>query len=170
MYFLPISLLGQELPKKHSIYVQGGYMSSLYVKEAKGKRIISETETMHHKCVILNAGFQLLLTNKWLIGPAFTYDHFGTKQRAVEYSVLSYLLRCDRMWKETKIYRLYSGLAIGLRTVKRFEDEVITERRIIPGYHIYLIGADIKIKKFLFDVYAGYGVSGILNFGGKYEF
>jgi opacity protein-like surface antigen len=161
----------QSLTKKYCFYIQGGYMSSLYVKKAGQGEIISETEARHHKCIILNAGIQVNLSKKWKIGLAFTYDHFGTKHRSVEFSTLSYLLRCDRTWKETKKYTLYSGLSLGVRKSRRFENEVEIERKVNPGYQIYLMGANYKITdRLFFDVNAGWGVSGTLNAGLKYRF
>jgi hypothetical protein len=170
LYFLQVSALCQQPAKKYSFYVEGGYMSSHYIKEARQKSIVSETESRHHRCIILNTGFQFSVSEKWRIGPAFTYDHFGTKHRSVEYSVLSYMLRGDRIWKQTGKFSLYSGLAIGVKTTKRLENEVVTGRSTGPGYHIYLIGADIKLYKFLVNVNAGWGVSGFVSIGMKYAF
>src|SRR5712671_4649604 len=123
MILLPISLLAQQQPGKFLLYAQGGYMSSGYIKKSGEKEIVSTTETRHHKCIILNAGFLVSLSQKWRIGSVFVYDHFGTKRRSVEYSNLSYMIRCDRIWKETKKYSFYSGLAFGIRKIRRFEDE-----------------------------------------------
>jgi hypothetical protein len=80
---LHIGIFAQQREKKPSFYVHGGYMSSFYVKEANRNTLISEKETQHHKCIILNTGFQLSIFEKWRIGPAFTYDHFGAKHRSV---------------------------------------------------------------------------------------
>lgn len=93
---------------KLSFYAQGGYKSSGYIKESAHNEIASAKETAHHKCIVLNAGFLVNIADKWRIGPAFTYDHFGTKHRSVEFSNLSYMLRCDRTWKAAKTYSLYS--------------------------------------------------------------
>ena len=146
---LPLSVLAQQRPGKYLFYIQGGYMSSGYIKESGQKEIVSE---------------------KWRIGPAFTYDHFGTKHRSVEYSNLSYMMRCDRIWKTTKKYSFYSGLSLGARKIRRFEDEIETESHVSMAYQVYLLGADLKIDRFLINVNAGYGVSGILNVGLKYRF
>lgn len=167
---LPVSLPAQQQAGKFFFYVQGGYMSSGYVKESVQKVIVSAKETQHHKCIILNAGFLVRISENWRVGPAFTYDHFGTKHRSVEVSNLSYMLRCDRIWKETKNYLFYSGFSLGARKIRRFEDETEVGRRAKPAYQIYLAGADFKINRFLIDVNAGYGVSGILNVGVKYRF
>jgi hypothetical protein len=113
VYLLPIVVTAQQRSGKYFVYAQGGYLSSLYVHEAMQKTIVSEAETRNHKCIILNAGLQLLISKIWRVGLAFTYDHFGTKYRSVEYSALSYLFRCDRIWRETKKSILYSGLPLG---------------------------------------------------------
>jgi hypothetical protein len=168
---LHIAISAQQREKKFSFYVQGGYMSSLYIKEANQSSLTSEKETRHHKCIIFNTGVQFYISEKWRIGPSFTYDHFGAKHRSVEYSNLSYMIRCDRIWKETKKCSLYSGLMIGVRKTRRFEDEAEVERRVSPCYQIYLIGAECKmIKGLSFDINAGWGVSGILSIGAKYWF
>ncbi|HMK26941.1 MAG TPA: hypothetical protein VK483_13000 [Chitinophagaceae bacterium] len=167
---LPVLLLAQQRPGKYLFYIQGGYMSSGYIKESRQKEIVSEKETQHHKCIIFSAGFMINLSEKWRIGPAFTYDHFGTKHRSVEYSNLSYMLRCDKIWKATKKYSFYSGLSLGARKIRRFEDETETESHVSMAYQVYLLGADLKIDRFLIDVNVGYGVAGILNVGLKYRF
>ena len=168
---LQIEISAQQQGKKFSFYVQGGYMSSQYVKEAKLNTLISEKETRHHKCIILNTGFQFNISEYWRVGPSFTYDHFGAKHRSVEYSNLNYMIRCDRIWKKTKKYSLYSGLMTGLRKTRRFEEEIEVEHRVHPCYHIYLIGAESKVTNGLFfDVNAGWGATGILSIGAKYRF
>ena len=167
---LPLAVPAQQRQGKYFIYIQGGYKSSGYIKESGQKEIVSETETHHHRCIIFNAGFLVKLSDKWRIGPAFTYDHFGTKHRSVEYSNLSYMIRCDRIWKEAKHYSFYSGLSLGVRKVRKFEDETEMERRVIPAYQVYLLGAEYKTGRFQIDINAGYGVSGILSAGIKYRF
>jgi hypothetical protein len=167
---LPLAVPAQQRPGKYLFYIQGGYMSAGYIKESRQKDIVSEKETQHHKCIIFSAGFLVSLSEKWRIGPAFTYDHFGTKHRSVEYSNLSYMMRCDRIWKATKKYSFYSGLSLGVRKVRRFDDEIETERHLSTAYQVYLLGTDLKINRFLIGVNVGYGVSGILNVGLKYRF
>jgi len=156
--------------KKVFFYVQGGYKSSGYIKAHDHNEIISETEKDHHKCIILNVGMLVTLSEKWRTGLAFTYDHFGTKHRSVEYSNISYMVRVDRIWGETKNYLLYSGLSLGLRKIREFEEEIEVERRLGAGYQVYLAGGELKINKFMIDVNAGYGVSGVFNAGVKYQF
>ena len=91
--------------------------------------------------------------------------------RSVEYSNLSYLLRCDRIWKKTKNYSLYSGLAAGTRKVRKFEEEKETERKIVLGYQIYLAGISYKVlNRFSLDATTGWGVTGILSIGATYRF
>ena len=124
IFFIPIVLHAQQPTKKNSIYVLGGIKSSSYLKEAAQKKIVSENETRHHKCIVFNAGIQFDISEKWRIGASFTYDHFGTKHRSIEYSNISYLMRYDRVWKKGKRYSLYSGLATGFRKVREFENEV----------------------------------------------
>lgn len=167
---LSLAVPAQQRQGRYSFYIQGGYKSSGYIRESGQKEIVSETETNHHKCIIFNAGFLVNLSEKWRIGPAFTYDHFGTKHRSVEFSNLSYMLRCDRIWKEAKHYSFYSGLSLGVRKIRRFEDEIEMERQVLPAYQVYLLGAEYKIGRFHIDINAGYGVSGILNAGIKYRF
>jgi len=167
---LPIFLSAQISSGKYFIYVQGGYVSSWYVKEAMQKSIVTETDPHTHKCIILNAGLQIKISKNWRIGPSFTYDHFGTKHRDVEFHSFSYLLRVDRIWKETKQMTLYSGLCSGINSIRRFEEKVKKDYSVNPCWHICLLGAEIKIYKFLLDVNAGYGVSGVLNMGIKYRF
>ncbi|MGH2553498.1 MAG: hypothetical protein ACRDEB_07265, partial [Chitinophagaceae bacterium] len=123
--FFPVALLAQT-SKKISFYVQGGYMSSGFIKESALKDFVSAKETSHHKCIILNAGFLVRVSEKWRIGPAFTYDHFGAKHRSVEFSNLSYMIRTDRIWKENRNFLLYSGLSLGIKKVRRFDDEIET--------------------------------------------
>ena len=171
LYFLPTMLLAQKLTRKYSFYIQGGYLSSGYIKESAQKKIVSALETQHHKYIILNAGFQVHLSEKWRTGLVFTYDHFGTKKRSVEYSNLCYMFRCDRIWIKTKKYSCYSGLSFGIRKIRQFENEVEIERKVNPGYQIYLMGTDFKLAdRLFFDINAGWGVSGILNVGLKYSF
>lgn len=167
---LPLSVPAQQQPGKYFFYVQGGYRSSGYIKEAGQKEIVSKTETHHHKCIIFNAGFLVRVSEKWRTGPAFTYDHFGTKHRSVEYSNLSYMIRCDRIWKENKNFLFYSGLSLGVSKIRKFEEEKEVECHIKPAYQIYLAGVDIKINRLMIDINTGYGVSGILNAGLKYRF
>ena len=156
--------------EKYVFYVQGGYKSSGYIKESGHNEIVSAKETQHHKCIVLNAGFLVNVADKWRVGPAFTYDHFGTKRRSAEFSNLSYMLRCDRTWKSAKTYSLYSGASLGIRKVRRFDNEIETGRYTTFGYQVYLIGAELKSGSFAIDANAGYGVSGILNFGLKCRF
>jgi hypothetical protein len=160
----------QQLQKKYFVYVGGGHISSLYVNRAVLKTIVSETDSRSHACPILNAGIQRMVSKDWRVGLSFSYDHFGLKDRSIEYSSLGYMLRCDRIWKETKKSILYSGLSAGIRTLKRFDNEVLKEHHVSPGYHLYLIGADFKIEKFLLDINIGVGTSGVLNYGLKYRF
>ncbi len=167
---LPLSVLAQQRPGKYFFYVQSGYMSSGYIKESGQKEIVSKTETHQHKCIIFNAGFLVKISEKWRTGPAFTYDHFGSKHRSVEYSNISYMIRCDRIWKETKKFLFYSGLSLGGRKTRKFEEEKEVESQIKPDYQVCLLGADFKSGRFLIDINIGYGVSGILNAGLKYRF
>ena len=89
----------------------------------------------------------------------------------MEYSTLSYLLRCERTWKEKKKYSLYSGLSAGIRKARRLENEVEMESKINTGYQVYLMGINYKAaNKVFFDVNAGWGVSGILSAGLQYRF
>ncbi len=168
---LPIIIKAQQQSKHISLYIHGGYKSAAYLKENSHEHLISETETRHHKCIIFSAGLQWDISEKWRIGPSFTYDHFGTKLRSVEYSNLSYLLRCDRIWKKTKNYSLYSGLAIGAKKVRKFEAEIETEKKKALGYQINLIGINYKfMNRFSLDANMGWGASGILNIGASYRF
>ena len=167
---IPMAVAAQHQLGKFSFYAQGGYMSAGYIKESALRELVSEKETQHHKCIILNAGLLIRISEKWRMGPAFTYDHFGTKHRSVEYSNLNYMLRGDRIWKETRSYAFYSGLSLGLRKVRRFEDEVETAKYEKLAYQIYLAGFELKVNRLAIDVNAGYGVSGILNLGLKYNF
>ena len=168
--FLPVLITAQQLSRKHFIYVQGGYVSSWFVKEALQKSIVSETDPHSHKCIILNAGFQMMLSKNWRIGPSFTYDHFGTKHRDIEFHSFSYLLRIDRVWKETKQITLYSGFSLGINSIRRIDAEIKKDHEVNAGWHVYVLGADIKLYKFLIDINTGYGVSGVFNIGAKYRF
>lgn len=103
-----MDLPAQQQAKNFSMYIHGGYRSTAYIINEGQQKMVSETETSHHKCIIFNAGLQWNLSKKWRIGPSFTYDHFGTKHRSVEYSNLSYLLRCDRIWKKKLFLVLWS--------------------------------------------------------------
>lgn len=161
---------GQQQPGKYFLYAQGGYKSSGYIKESGLHSIVSEKETAHHKCIVLNAGLLVSVGNKWRVGPAFTYDHFGTKHRSVEFSNLSYMLRCDRIWKTSNSYTLYSGLSLGVRKVRRFDDEIETGRYTTLGYQVYLLGAELKLGSFAIKADAGYGVAGVVSIGGRYRF
>lgn len=168
---LSLAISAQQAEKKYSFYFQGGYKSSLFIKEHGGHRLRSGTESHQHKCIIFNTGIQFFLRGNLRIGTSFTYDHFGTKHRSVEHSNLSYMLRCDWIWKEKNSYLLYSGLAGGLRRTRRFENEKETERMTAAAYHIYVIGAEYKIIKNLFiDANAGWGISGIVSAGAKFRF
>ncbi|MGQ0740240.1 MAG: hypothetical protein ACT4OJ_14405 [Bacteroidota bacterium] len=170
-FLLPLALQAQQSSKSISFYLQGGYRSAPYIKEAGHKGIVSTTETNHHRCIIFNAGLQWDIADKWRIGPSFTYDHFGTKHRSVEFSNLSYLLRLDRTWVKKKNYNIYSGAAAGIRKVRKFEDETETARKTVLGYQIYLAGFNYKVfNRFFLDVNAGWGVSGIVSVGAKYRF
>lgn len=154
-----------------SFYAQGGYMSSGYIKEWGQKELTSSTETHRHKCIILNAGLQVRVAANWRAGFSFTYDHFGTKHRSVEYSNLSYMLRGDRIWRESKRLLLYSGLAAGIKKTRKFEEDAETGKKVKEAIQVYAIGAEIRITRwFSLDVNAGYGVSGILNAGGRFRF
>jgi hypothetical protein len=156
---------------KISFYTQGGYLSSGYLKEWGCKEIASSTETHWHKCIVLNAGFQVRMNKVWRIGPSFTYDHFGTKHRSVEYSNLSYMLRADRIWYEGKRFSFYSGLALGIKKVRKFEEERETGKRTATTFQVYVAGAELRLTKwFYLNLNAGYGVSGILSAGGSFRF
>lgn len=168
---LPLAIAAQQNQKKVSFYTQGGYRSSNYIKEAGKYHLRSATESHHHKCIILNAGLQYRFAAKWVAGLSFTYDHFGTKHRSVELSNISYLIRCDRIWKEERRYLLYSGLMLGITKIRRFEDEKETERQTGPGYQVCIIGAEYKIVKWLsIDVNAGWGATGLLSAGARFKF
>jgi hypothetical protein len=163
--------IGAQQTSNHSFYVQAGYRSSLFIKEAREHGLNSATESSHHKCIVLNAGFQFYLRYNWRIGASFTYDHFGSKHRSVEFSNLSYMFRCDKIWLERNKYRLYSGLATGLTKQRKFENEKETGRELQLGYNIYLLGSEYKITKNLFiDANAGWGVSGIVSAGTRFNF
>lgn len=168
--FFPVFITAQQPSGKYFIYVQGGYVSSWYVKEAMQKSIVTETDPHNHKCIILNAGFQVMVSKNWRIGPSFTYDHFGTKHRDIEFHSFSYLLRVDRIWKETKQITVYSGLSLGVNSIRQIEDEIKKDYQVNPGWQVYLLGADMKLYRFLIDVNTGYGVSGVFNIGAKYRF
>lgn len=162
--------MAQHSSKKFSLYVQGGYMSNGFIKEGVAHHIHSATETHQHKCIIFSAGFMIDLPGKWRIGPAFTYDHFGTKHRSIEYSNLIYMLRADRIWKENKHFLFYSGAATGIKKIRQFEEEKEIGRREVLAYQVYLAGLELKLNRFSLDATAGYGVSGILNVGLRYRF
>ena len=167
--FLPMISIAQER-NKFSFYVQGGYLSSNYMREAMQKGISSKTESRDHTCVILNAGFQVRVSKAWRIGPAFAYDHFGTKHRSVKFSVFNYLLKADRIWKETSQFNLYSGLALGVTTSRQVSDNIVIGRKVNMAYQIQLAGASIKLDHFELDVNFGWGVSGLAAAGIRYNF
>jgi len=168
---LPLVIAAQQNGGKVSFYAQGGYRSSNYILEDGRDHLNSATESHHHKCIILNAGLQYRFAAKWRAGISFTYDHFGTKHRSVELSNISYLLRCDRIWKEESRYLLYSGVMLGITKKRRFEDEKETERKTAPGYQVCVFGAEYKIAKWLsIDMNAGWGVTGILGAGARFKF
>jgi hypothetical protein len=167
---LSLSASAQHHSGKFFFYIQGGYKSSGYINESGHKEIVSAKETQHHKCIIFNAGFLVRVSDKWRTGPAFTYDHFGTKHRSVEFSNLSYMLRCDRIWKENKSFLIYSGLSLGTKKIRKFEEEKEVIRRTNLAYQVYLAGVEIKMGHLMIDANAGYGVSGILNLGLTYRF
>lgn len=168
---LSLTIAAQHNKHKHSFYLQGGYRSSLFIKENGDHHLVSETESHQHKCIVFNTGVLFYAAQNWRVGASFTYDHFGTKHRSVEHSNLSYLLRCDRVWKEKSRYLLYSGLMLGVRKTRRFEEEEETGRQTAPAYHVCLIGAEYKLMNRVFiDVNAGYGVAGIVSIGAKFRF
>ena len=80
------------------------------------------------------------------------------------------MLRCDRIWKETKTYLFYSGLTFGVKKIRQFEDEIEIASRVSPAFQCYLIGAEFKLNRFSIDANAGWGVAGILGAGVKYRF
>ena len=168
---LSMTVSGQQNEKKYSFYLQGGYKSSLFIKEAAMHTLSSATESNSHKCIVLNTGVQFYLTATCRIGASLTYDHFGTKHRSVEQSNLSYFVRCDRIWKQKRKYAWYSGLMLGVTRIRRFEKETEIFRHSAAGYHIYLVGAEYKLVNNLFiDANAGWGMSGILSLGAKFRF
>jgi hypothetical protein len=169
-FLLPITLSAQQQSGKISFFYQAGYMSSGFITKSGQNKIATTTETQPHKCIIFNVGFLMRLSEKWRIGPAFTYDHFGTKQRSGEYSNLSFMVRSDRIWKETKTYLFYSGLSSGVKKIRQFEDEIEIASHVTPAFQFYLIGAEFKVNRFSFDANAGWGVAGILCAGVKYRF
>ena len=123
-FLSPITLLAQQQSGRISFFYQPGYMSSGFITKTRQNEIATAKETQPHKCIIFNVGFLMRLSETWRIGPAFTYDHIGTKLRSGEYSSLSFMLRCDRIWKETKTYLFYSGLSFGVKKIRQFEDEI----------------------------------------------
>ncbi len=170
-FLLSLVSSAQQNKKKYFFYFQGGYKSSLFIKEAARHRFHSGTESHSHKCIVFNTGIQFLLAEGWRVGASFTYDHFGTKHRSLEFSNLSYLVRCDRIWKEKRNYSVYSGLMIGLTKTRQFEEEIEARQQTAPCYHIYLFGAEYKMINNLFmDMNAGWGVAGIINMGAKFRF
>ncbi|MBI1342673.1 MAG: hypothetical protein GC171_07065 [Terrimonas sp.] len=167
----PFFMFAQQNAKKLSLYVQGGYKSSAYFNKSGNHEFVSETEISHHKCIILNAGLQWQVAEKWRIGPSFTYDHFGTKQRSVEFSNMSFLLRGDRIWKATKDYEVYSGLAMGIRKLRKFEEEIETTQTVNFSYQLYLAGINLKLlSNFFIDVNIGWGNTGIFSAGARILF
>jgi hypothetical protein len=170
LMILASTVLAAQKKGKVFFYVQGGYMSAGYMKALKEKVPAAVEEHDHHKCIVLNSGILITLTDRWRAGPVFTYDHYGTKHRSVEYSNLSYMARCERIFLETKNYSIYSGLALGIRKTRKFINEVEVEKKVSAGYQFYLAGIDLKMKNWMLDVNAGCGVSGILSAGIKYRF
>lgn len=169
-FLLPFTLTAQQHSGKISFFYQAGYLSAGYINKSGQNEIATMKEAQPHKCIIFNVGFLMRLSEKWRMGPAFTYDHFGTKQRTGEHSNLSYMVRSDRIWKETKTYLFYSGLSLGVRKIRRFEDKTEIESSLIPAFQVYLMGVEFKVARFSFDVNAGWGVAGILDAGVKYRF
>lgn len=168
---LPLVIAAQADGRKYSFYAQAGYMSSSYIKESSANHLTSATETHQHLCIIFNTGVQISLSRQWRAGAGFTYDHFGTKHRSVEYSNISYMLRCDRIWKEKAKYLLYSGIAAGVRKTRRFEEEKEASRTTGPSYQVYVIGAEYKIAGNVYvDFNAGWGATGILSAGARLRF
>ena len=169
-FLLSIKLSAQQHSGRISFFYQPGYMSSGFIIKSGQNEIATAKETQPHKCIIFNAGFLMRISEKWRMGPAFTYDHFGTKKRSGEYSNLSFMLRSDRIWKEGKTYLFYSGLSLGAKKIRQFEDEIEIKSNVAPAFQVYLIGAEFKVSRFSFDVNAGWGVGGILGAGVKYRF
>jgi hypothetical protein len=171
VFLVSLTSTAQLKNKKYSFYLQGGYRSSLYIHEASKHRLHTIKESHQHKCIVLNTGLQFYWKPRWRIGTSFTYDHFGTQHRSLEFSNLSYLLRCDRIWTRRKEYDLYSGVMTGITVTRRFDDEVETGRDTKPGYHIYLMGIEYKLMKNVsLDANVGWGVAGLFNMGAQFKF
>ena len=171
VFVLPLLLQAQKNSKKMSVYIQGGYSGSNFLNAKAQNLLSSKMESHDHKCIIFNAGIQWNISDKWRIGPALTYDHFGTKHRSLEYSNVSYMLRADRIWKHSDNFSIYSGTAAGITKVRKFEDEIEKFRKTKIGYQIYVVGINYKVfKNFKLEANAGYGVSGLFNAGARFNF
>jgi len=169
--FLPVCLIAQRSFHHVSFYVQGGYRSASYIKQASQKHISSSSETSHHRCIVLNTGLQLDLGKVWRAGFSFTYDHFGTKHRSVEFSNLSYMLRTDYTWMKWKTTSLYSGIAAGLKKTRVFESEMEVSRNLSLTGQVYALGFRYEpFHGFFLEANAGWGVSGIFNLGAGFRF
>jgi hypothetical protein len=156
--------------KEISFYLHGGFYSENFMRLAVFRKMMSESNTHAHVCPVLNTGFQITLPGKWRVGPAFSYDHFGLHDRAIEYSILGYSIKGDKTWYETQRLGFYSGISLGVRTMKHFQNNILVGKNVKPCYQICLAGAEFKIWDFSFDVNLGYGNAGILNGGMRYRF
>jgi|GEM_PF-2870689 len=166
---LPLISNGQDMPK-YSFHVEGGYLSNDYVKEALRKGINSKDENRNHKCIILDVGMQIRISKDWRIGPSFTYDHFGTKHRSVEFSILSFLLKADRIWKETRTFTFHSGIALGIKSKKKFVNNILISRSTRLGCQFDLAGIGLKLGQFNLYNNIGWGTSGFFSTGIRYSF
>jgi opacity protein-like surface antigen len=171
-FAFPLLLQAQRISSKRlSLYIHGGYLSSNFLHKADHHELVSESETDDHKCITFNAGLQWKISDKWRTGLAFTYDHFGTKHRSLEYSNVSFLLRCDRVWMSKNKFLLYSGAAAGVTKVRKFEYETETDRHHKFAYQINAAGLSYEpFKNFQLEANIGWGVSGLLTAGGRFSF
>jgi hypothetical protein len=164
--FIPMMAYAQSRTKNLSFFVNGGYISSGYLKEAVNRSQHKMLDSRNHNCIILNTGIQFRVAEKWRIGPAFSYDHFGIKDRQLSFSRLSYMFRTDRIWKETKKIVLYSGISAGVARTKKFQSHQLIQSHTGPVYHFYAGGMQFKFYHFYLDINIGYGPAGLFNFGG----
>jgi opacity protein-like surface antigen len=168
---LPVFSGAQMSSKKISLSIQGGYSSSRYLEKNSHKQLVSETETRHHKCIVFNTQLEWSVSSKWGVGTSFTYDHFGTKQRSIEYSNVSYMISCRRVWTTTNTLSVYSDLEAGITKIRKFEEEIETQRKTDFAFQINAAGVSYKIVGGL-QIYGniGWGVTGLFSAGARFNF
>jgi hypothetical protein len=122
---------------------------------------------------VLTVGYQYQFNKRCRIGIEYIYDKFWYFNEVENIQIKSLLFRFDYNWLNNERFTVFSAISGGYGWIKLTENDFNTPKEYEEeegvAMHLYLIGAEYKMKNFALLINTGLGYSGLVNIGVKYS-